>query len=402
MGMLWFNFARRYMFSPKSHSVINIIASVSVIAVAVPTAATVILLSMFGGLDRIIHDIYSSADADIEITSAKGHTFDIEAIDLDAISRVEGVEAYTTYIEQSVMIAGASERTVATLRGIDSNYCKVFTINDYIAKGEMASIAEGAVVIGATVAHNIGVYDIGAPVEIYALNRKQVSTILPTSGISRTRSRLGGIVTANAELDAVTLLMDINEAQELLNHEGDVTNISVNIADGADVKRIRRDLQNITGERFEIKTREEKNASMNEIMELEKFVIVLIGCFIALIAAFSIIGSVVMLMTEKRRDIATLRAMGADNNLIRRIFVGEGMLLTIAGTVIGLLLGIGFCLAQQHYGLIRIEGNMVVDSYPVAINIRDIVIVTIIMVLIGWLISRLTVGATLKRAREDR
>jgi lipoprotein-releasing system permease protein len=161
-------------------------------------------------------------------------------------------------------------------------------------------------------------------------------------------------------------------------------------------------LQHILGERFEIKTREEKNASMNEIMELEKFVIVLIGCFIALIAAFSIIGSVVMLMTEKRRDIATLRAMGADNNLIRRIFVGEGMLLTIAGTVIGLLLGIVFCLAQQHYGMIRIEGNMVVDSYPVAISIRDIVIVTIIMVVIGWLISRLTVGATLKRAREDR
>ncbi len=401
--MLWFSFARRYMFSPKSHSVINIIAVVSIIAVAVPTAATVILLSMFGGLDKTIHDIYSSADADIEITSCEGHTFDLEAVDLKAIGEVEGVEAYTAYIEQSVMIARASERTVATLRGIDSNYSDVFTVDDYITQGSMKSIAEGGILLGATVANNIGGYQlIGAPVELYALNRKQISTLLPTSGVSRTQSYIGGIVVVNAELDAETLLMDINEAQRLLNHEGRVTNISLNLTEGSDTELIRHHLQSIVGSNFDVITREEKNASMTEIIELEKFVIVLISCFIALIAAFSIIGSVVMLMTEKRRDIATLRALGCDNSLIRRIFVGEGMLLTITGTAIGLIIGIGFCLLQQHYGLIRIEGNMVIESYPVLISSLDIITVTIIMVAIGWLISRLTVGATLNRARDKR
>lgn len=400
--MLWFSFARRYMFSPKSHSVINIIAAVSVIAVAVPTAAMVILLSMFGGLDKTIHDIYSSSDADIEITSREGHTFDLETIDLEAISKVEGIEAHTAYIEQSVMIGGRSERTVTTLRGIDSNYGAVFTIDDYIVNGSLKSIAEGGILLGATVAYNIGANYIGAPIELYALNRKQISTLLPTSGLTRTRGYVGGIVMANAELDAATLLVDITEAQRLLNHEGRVTNISLNIAEGGNTEHIRNELQRIAGDNFEVKTRKEKNASMSEIMELEKFVIVLIGCFIALIAAFSIIGSVVMLMTEKRRDIATLRALGCDKSLIRRIFVGEGMLLTITGTAIGLILGIGFCLLQQHYGLIPIEGNMVIESYPVVINTLDIVIVTIIMVAIGGLISRLTVGATLKRAREER
>ena len=400
--MLWFSFARRYMFSPKSHSVINIIAAVSVIAVAVPTAAMVILLSMFGGLDKTIHDIYSSSDADIEITSREGHTFNLETIDLEAISKVEGIEAHTAYIEQSVMIGGRSERTVTTLRGIDSNYGAVFTIDDYIVNGSLKSIAEGGILLGATVAYNIGANYIGAPIELYALNRKQISTLLPTSGLTRTRGYVGGIVMANAELDAATLLVDITEAQRLLNHEGRVTNISLNIAEGGNTEHIRNELQRIAGDNFEVKTRKEKNASMSEIMELEKFVIVLIGCFIALIAAFSIIGSVVMLMTEKRRDIATLRALGCDKSLIRRIFVGEGMLLTITGTAIGLILGIGFCLLQQHYGLIPIEGNMVIESYPVVINTLDIVIVTIIMVAIGGLISRLTVGATLKRAREER
>ena len=400
--MLWFSFARRYMFSPKSHSVINIIAAVSVIAVAIPTAATVILLSMFGGLDKTIHDIYSSSDADIEITSREGHTFDLEAIDLEAIGKLDGIEASTAYIEQSVMIGGASERTVATLRGIDSNYSEVFTVDDYMAKGSMESIADGGILLGATVAYNIGVYDVGAPIEIYALNRKQISTLLPTTGMSRTQGYLGGIVMANAELDATTLLVDIAEAQLRLNHEGRVTNISLSITDGSNAEHICSELRHIVGDNFEVMTREEKNASMTEIMELEKFVIVLIGCFIALIAAFSIIGSVVMLMTEKRRDIATLRALGCDKSLIRRIFVGEGMLLTITGTALGLILGIGFCLLQQHYGLIRIEGNMVIESYPVVISVTDIVTVTIIMVTIGWLISRLTVGATLKRAIEER
>ena len=400
--MLWFSFARRYMFSPKSHSVINIIAIVSVIAVAVPTAATVILLSMFGGLDRTIREIYSSTDADMEITSCNGHTFDIEAIDIESLSEISGITAYTTYIEQSVMLKGRGERTVATLRGIDSNYCKVFTIEDYLTKGSMESINEGGVIAGATVAYNIGARDIGEPIELHALNRKQVSTLLPTSGVSRLRGSLGGIVVANAELDAEILLMDIARAQELLNHEGRATNISLKVDKGSDLKRIRGEVQRVVGGDFEVVTRDEKRGSMIDIMELEKFVIVLIGCFIALIAAFSIIGSVVMLMTEKRGDIATLRAMGCDLRLIRRIFVGEGMLLTIMGTTIGLMLGVGFCLLQQRYGIIPLEGNMVIDSYPVEIDIYDIVTVTIIMVAIGWLISRLTVGATLKRAKVER
>ena len=144
------------------------------------------------------------------------------------------------------------------------------------------------------------------------------------------------------------------------------------------------------------------NASMNEIMELEKFAIILIGCFIALIAAFSIVGSVVMLITEKRRDIATLHSMGANTALVRRIFVGEGMLLTLCGTLLGLLLGVAFSLIQLHYGIIKIEGNMVIESYPVAINPMDIIIVAIIMVATGWLISELSVRATLKRYKDKR
>ena len=391
------------MFSPKSHSVINIIAMVSVIAVAVPTAATVILLAMFGGLDRTIHEIYSSSDADIEVTSLRGHTFEASAIDLEAIADIEGVEAYTTYLEQSVMIAHGKQRTPITLRGVDGNYGDVLTLERHVVGGSIESLAEGDIILGSAIASTIGLYNgIGAEVELYAMNRKQLSTILPTSGITRQRSRLGGILLANAELDAKYGIMELSRTQKLLNYEGRITNIAIRIDPKADSERIREEVEHIVGDNYAVRTREQNNASMNEIMELEKFAITLIGCFIALIAAFSIVGSVVMLITEKRRDIATLRSMGANDSLVRRIFVGEGMLLTISGTLLGVALGVIFSLIQLHYGIIKIEGNMVIESYPIAINPVDIIIVALIMVATGWLISQLTVRATLKRYRNKR
>jgi ABC-type lipoprotein release transport system permease subunit len=388
------------MFSPKSHSVINIIAVVSIIAIAVPTAATIILLAMFGGLDKTIREIYATADADIEITSTQGQTFAQADIDYDAIANIEGVCNYTSYIEQSVIIATQSNRTAVTLRGIDSNYGKVLTTEKHIIDGSFESIQQGDVIAGVTIASTIGVYGIGAEVELYALNRKQMSTLLPTSGLSRMKSHLGGVSMANADLDAKLVLVDIAKAQELLNHDGKITHIAIDLTEGADIEHVRHEIEGIVGEGFEVLTREEKNASLNDIMELEKFIILLIGCFIALIAAFSIVGSVVMLLTEKRRDITIIKAMGGNDTLIRRIFVGEGLLLTICGTLIGTILGVGFALLQEHFGLIKLEGNMVVENYPIDINIYDIILVALIMISIGYIISQLTVRTTLRRYKK--
>lgn len=399
--MLWLDIARRYMFSPKSHSVINIIAFVSVIAIAIPTAATIILLSMFGGLDSTIKEIYSTADADMEITSIRGKNFQQAAIDYNAIVAIDGVCGYTSYIEQSVIISTVGYRNAVTLRGIDTNYANVLTVNRHITKGSLESISRGDILAGSTIAGSLGIYNaIGAEVELSALNRSDISSMLPMSGVTRMKSSLGGIISANAELDAKLVLMELTRTQELLNSPGMVTHVALDIEDGVNIPRIKREIKAVVGDSFEVKTREEKNASMTHIMELEKFAIMLIGCFIAIIAAFSMVGSVVMLLTEKRGDIVILRAMGVNNKLIRRIFVGEGMLLSMSGTLIGIILGIGFCLLQLYYGLIKIEGNMVIDSYPIKIDALDVTIVALTMVCIGWIISQLTVRATLKKYKQ--
>lgn len=392
---MWFKFSRRYMFSPKSHSVINIIALVSVIAVAIPTAAMIILLAMFGGLSRTIESIYSAVDADIEIIASRGQTFDVESLDYDKILQNEAVAEAATYLEQSVMAATKSRRTTVMLRGVDSMYMQVLPIADFVVRGSANSLSYGALLLGTAAASNLGIPSNDYPVELYALNRRQLSTLLPTSGISRHETVLGGVVSANAEIDETLALVNLATAERLLNYEGRRSGVVVKLTKGSDAESVQQELQSVVGEEFTVRTREQKSASMNALIRLERFAIILIGSFIAIIAAFAIVGAVVMLITEKRRDIATLRSMGAKKSLVRDIFIGQGMLLTLAGCAIGLIIGVGFSLGQQHFGWIKIPGNMVFESYPVELSALDTLLVVAIIIAAGWIISQITVRAKL-------
>ena len=394
--MLWFKFARRYMFSPKSHSVINIIAMVSLIAVAVPTAAMVILLSMFGGLGEVIERLYSSVDADIEIIAAHGEIFDEEAVSLDELRSVAGIAEVAPYIEQQVMAASSGRRTTFTLRGIDSCYTAVMPLAAVVERGTVEQVTEEDIVLGYGIAAELGAYGLGSEIELYALNRKQISTLLPMGGISRKKVYLSGIVNANAEIDAELALTEIESLQRLLNHPHRLSGIAVKLRENADIAAVEQEVDRLGGGEVEARTREEKNASLNKILRMERFAIIVIGALIALVATFAIVGSVVMLITEKRRDIATLRAMGASQSLLQRIFTGEGVLLCAIGCINGLVLGIGFCLGQMHYGWIRIPGNSIIESYPVALDMGDIAIVAIVVMLAGGVISHFTVRQVLR------
>ena len=173
--------------------------------------------------------------------------------------------------------------------------------------------------------------------------------------------------------------------------------MAIKLDNRAKANDVQRRLQEVTGDRLKVRTRAEKSASLNALISMERFAIILIGSFIAIVAAFSIVGAVIMLITDKQRDIATLKAMGGDHSLIQKIFVGEGMLLTLLGCAIGVIIGVGFVLGQEHFGWIKIPGNMVFESYPVALNLSDVMMVIAVIVAAGWLISRVTVGAKLRR-----
>lgn len=395
--MLWSTFARRYMFSPKSHSVINIIAFVSLIAVAVPTAAMIILLGMFAGLSGTIEELSAASDADIEIVATRGSTLSDDSIATDDIASIEGVEHVATYVEQSVIATAAGRRIPIMLRGVDSAYFDVIPVAQYLQYGRLESVAAGDMILGAALSGSLAAYGIGTQIELYALNRKQLSTLLPTSGISRLTTRLGGVVNANAEINSALAITDIGRVQRLLNYDGRITAIIVDVNDNADIDAVERSIESVVGTKADVLTREEQNASMNAILRMEKYAIVLIGLMIALVATFAIVGSVIMLITEKQRDIATLRAIGANRRLVRNIFVGEGMLLTLSGVLLGTLIGVAIALGQQYYGWVKIPGNSMLESYPVKLVSTDLLMVIVGVTLIGWAVSTLTVRARLKQ-----
>lgn len=399
--MLWSKFARRYMFSPKSHSVINIIVAVSLVAVAVPTAALVVLLAVFNGLNATIERLYSSVDADIEILAERGQTFAEESIDLDVLRDIEGIVAVAPYIEQSVMLSVGDRHAAVTLRGIDSLYTDALPIASLVGRGSIeAATLDGDIVLGYGLAADIGAYNLGSEISLYALNRKQLSTLLPMSGLSRAKAQLGGIIDSNADIDATLALTSIDRLQRLANYPDRLSGIVVNVADDSDTKAVCRALKGCVGEDFKVRTREEKNASMNAILRMEKVAVLLIGALIAIVAALSIVGSVVMLLTDKGRDIMTLRSMGADRSLIRNIFVGEGILLTMLGTAVGAVVGIGLSLGQEHFGWVGMpEGGAIIESYPVELRAGDTALVVAIFLVIGILVSRLTVAHTLRKKR---
>ena len=282
------------------------------------------------------------------------------------------------------------------MRGVDSRYFDVVALDELLQAGRLESIYSGDLLLGVGICSELGAYGIGTQIELYALNRRQMSTLLPMSGISRMTTHLGGAVMGNNDISSTLAIGEIGRVQSLLNYNDRVSAIAIRAKDGADIAQLEHTIEALVGEDMDVVTREEKYASTNAILRMERFAILLIGSLIVLIATFSIVGTVLMLITEKRRDIATLRALGAKHSLIVRIFTGEGALLTLAGVLLGTLLGTAIALAQQHFAIVKIPGDQLLGSYPVELNIGDITVVVMVVIATGSLVSWLTVRAKLK------
>ena len=394
--MLWGKFARRYMFSPKSHSVINIIAWVSLIAVAVPTAAMVILVAVFDGLSQTVNMLESAIDGDIEIVAQRGQTFTYNDIDTEQLRGIDGVEAIAPYLEQNIMAASAGRRVTLNIRGVERSYYDVMGLEALVEAGRLECIFSGDLVLGSALCSQLGAYGIGTEIELYALNRKQISTLLPMSGISRMTTHLGGAIGGNNDISTTLAIAELERVQRLLNYSGRVSALTVHITEGANIEEVKRKIEGVVGDDYKVVTREQKNASIHAILKMEKYAIMLIGALIIFIATFSIVGAVVMLITEKQRDIKTLRALGANRTLIERIFVGEGLLLCVAGCVIGTILGCAIALIQQHFGVVKIPGDSLLINYPVSLNVWDVALIAIIVIVTGSVVSWATVRARLK------
>ena len=383
--------AGRYLRSRKSHSVINIISGVSVAAMATPVAAMVILLSVFNGLEGMVRTLYRAVDADITIRAAEGTVFDVAAVDTAAIR--------AAVLEQGAMAEVGDRRTIVRLRGVERTYEDVVPVAQTIYGGTFAVGVDDSrsVVLGHRTAQELGMsrQAAGDMVTLYAINRTRFSSLLPVGGYTRRTLPVAGFYSIDDENGDVAYV-SLDVAQDMFNYEGRASSVAVKLAAGADADAVAERLQRIAGEGMEVLTRERSN-SIYRLMALEKWGVFAVALIVLVVASLTVVGTIVMIMIDKRDDAATLRMMGANRATVRDIFVGEGHLLAGVSLVLGVAAGVGLTLLQQTVGLVRLQtATLMVDIYPVELHAADVLLTAAAYIVVAHVVTRLTVGAMLK------
>ena len=391
--------AWRYLFAKKSHNVINIISIISAAGIAVGCAALVVILSIYNGFDSIVRDLNDSHTADVMISPATGKVFTLD--DRFAFLHDDPrVAAACGVLEESVFVQYGERNKVVTAKGVDSLYERVTGLRDYMVEGEF-SLAFGdlnQVVLGRTVALELGARPAFLqPILAWFPSRtQQVDLLNPLGSLHQVRLHPAGIVSLEQNFDQKHLIMPLDALRELLEYDDEVSAVEIYLKPdalnrhGLAPRSFLSQVQDKLGPDFRVRDRQQQNTTLYKLLKYEKIAIYLILLFVMLIVSFNIYGSLSMLIIEKRDDIATLRAMGADDALVGQIFTREGWLISLLGIFSGVAIGLLICWAQQRFGLVKMPGNFVVDAYPVVVQAADILLIIAGVALIGWLISLLT------------
>lgn len=383
--------ARRYLFSKKTHNVINIISAISVLGVCIGTAALIIVLSVFNGFESLVVSLYNSFDPDIRITISKGKTFDENIFPLDGIRKIEGVQSVVEVLEENALLKYKEKQYIATIKGVGSGYTKVCGLDSMIINGEflLNDHKKQLAVIGYGVAHNLSLemYDAANPIRIFVPKKGEVSLLSPENAFNQEAVWPAGIFSIQHEFDSKYIIVSLPFVRNLLESPSRLSAVEIKLAGNADMESVQQEITSLLGEKYEVKNRFEQHELLYKIIKSEKWAVYFILSFILLIATFNMVGSLTMLILDKKRDIAVLRSMGADLSMIRKIFFAEGMFIAAMGAIIGMLIGLAVCLVQIYFGIIPIgtNGSFVVDSYPVVIEAMDIVYVLLTVMCISLL-----------------
>ena len=383
--------ARRYLFSKKSHNAINIISGISASGVAIGTMALVCVLSVFNGFETLISDMFSAFDPDLKITLAQGKTFNVNSNEFSEIRKLKSVAYFTEVIEENALLRFKDKQMPATIKGVSDDFEKMTRIDSIMYDGEF-QLYDGAferAVPGIGVASILG---LGAhfidPLYIYAPKRTtNINLLRPENSFNQLGTFVSGIFAVQQlQYDDHYVLVSIGLARELFEYDRNtVSAVELKLADGADSDNVQKQIQTIVGDRFQVKNRYQQQESFFKIMKIEKWITYLILCFILLIASFNIIGSLSMLIIDKKADIITLRNLGANNQTIKRIFLFEGWMISAVGAIVGIGLGAGLCLLQEIFGFLKLGSGYVVEAYPVVTNIMDMLLVFVTVLIMGFL-----------------
>ena len=389
-----FYIARRYLFSKKSHHAINVISAISVCGVAVATMALVCTMSVFNGFQDLVASFFTAIDPQLKVMPAKGKTMAADDPRLASLKTYPGIQTYVETLEDHALVIRGEHQAMVTVKGVDDNFAQMADLHKMLY-GDGTFMLHADVlefgVLGIQLAAQLG---LGAtfdePLQVYAPKKgERVNLSNPSASFTQNELYSPGVVFAvqQAKYDAHYILTSLRFARDLFGQQGRVSAVELQLKKGTDVSQARRDIRALLGEDFTVQDRYEQQEDVFRIMEVEKLIAYLFLTFILLVACFNIIGSISMLIIDKKNDVRTLRNLGAQDAQIIRIFLFEGRLISGFGALAGIIVGLILCYLQQAFGLISLgdsSGSFVVDAYPVSVHLWDVVLIFATVVLVSY------------------
>ncbi len=390
-----FYIARRYLFSKKSTHAINVISGISVVGVAVASMALVVTLSVFNGFHDMVASLFTQMDPQLKITPVKGKTAPADDPVLTRIRRLPQVEVATECLEDQALAVYLDRQLMVKVKGVQDNFDSLTHIREILegdGQYELHAADMHYGIPGLGVAYLLGMgYTYQQPLKIYAPKREgQLDMSNPTEGFVEDELFSPGVVffLKQGKYDKNYILTSLDFTRRLFAQDGMLSSLEIRLKPGSDFDAVKAEMQRIAGDRFLVRDRYEQQDDTFRIMKIEKLIAYIFLTFILMIACFNIIGSLSMLIIDKKADVVTLRNLGASDRQITRIFLFEGRMISVIGAVIGIAFGLLLCWIQQQYGLVRLgstEGSFIVDAYPVSVHPWDVVLIFITVLLIGFL-----------------
>ena len=390
-----FYIARRYLFSKKKHNAINIISGISVCGVALATLALVCTLSVFNGFQDMVASFFTAFDPQLKITVREGKVFDAQDERIRAVCALPEVEVLTETLEENAMVQYKDRQAMVVLKGVEDNFEELTAIDsilygagEFVLHDSIVNYGVMGVELVATLGTGLEFVD---PLQVY-LPKRNVKVNMANPGASFNRDYLyspGVVFVVNQqEYDGKYILTSLDFLRQLLDYTTEVSAMELKLKPNVNTSSVQSKIENILGDDFVVQNRYQQQADVFRIMEIEKLISYLFLTFILMIACFNVIGSLSMLILDKKDDVVTLRSLGANDKLISRIFLFEGRLISLFGAISGIALGLILCFIQQKFGIISLGGGggtFVVDAYPVSVHAWDVVLIFITVLAVGFL-----------------
>lgn len=384
--------AKRYLIAKKSHNAINIITAISIIGVSVGTMALIVVLSVFNGFENLVVSLYNSFDSDLEITAVKGKTFEPTKAFFSEIKSIPGVQFVSPVIEENALLKYHTKQYIATIKGMSPDYLQHTGLDTMMTDGKLILQQDSTyfALVGQGVANklSININDVLSNLVIYVPKRGvSLSNLNPESAFSTEAISTMGVFAIQQDFDAKYVLVPLDFSKKLLNYTTQVSAVEILLNPSYDKQVAQEKIQKIAGNSLSVKNRYQQHELLYKIMRSEKWAVFLILGFILVIATFNVIGSLTMLIIEKKKDVVVLQSMGATDSFIRQLFLTEGMMISLIGGLSGIILGTTICLLQAHFGWIKMPGggSFVVDYYPVKMQLTDLLFVLGTVLIIGFL-----------------